>query len=148
MHAGGPFYALTESFAVQICMDPYFRTIAGFCLLIEKEWMAFGASSHAFPLIRSVHLTPLFMQHINGANSTRTSISPSSTIICLSSSSMRVRCLSSCSSFRHLELIDYPQSLSVATVEPKPGRVRVQRFLPPLPSRIPLQRPLRLFPCR
>lgn len=26
----------------QVCLDPYFRTTAGFCFLIEKEWMACG----------------------------------------------------------------------------------------------------------
>ena len=27
---------------VQLCLDPYFRTIRGFCTLIEKDWCAFG----------------------------------------------------------------------------------------------------------
>jgi hypothetical protein len=29
----------------QLCLDPYYRTIAGFCLLVEKEWMACGTTS-------------------------------------------------------------------------------------------------------
>jgi hypothetical protein len=28
---------------VQICVDPYYRTMHGFAALIEKEWIAFGA---------------------------------------------------------------------------------------------------------
>ena len=37
----------------QICLDPYFRTIDGFKVLVEKDWLAFG---HRF-LDRSGHLS-------------------------------------------------------------------------------------------
>ena len=34
----------------QIILDPYFRTITGFEVLIEKDWLCFGFSSLLFKL--------------------------------------------------------------------------------------------------
>ncbi|ORZ39698.1 protein-tyrosine phosphatase-like protein [Catenaria anguillulae PL171] len=43
----------------QVCMDPYFRTLRGFAVLIEKDWLAFG---HKFS-DRCGHLTPKAADH-------------------------------------------------------------------------------------
>lgn len=49
---------------VQLTMDPFFRTIDGFRVLVQKEWLAFG---HKFEdRLASVHhsneLSPVFTQ--------------------------------------------------------------------------------------
>ena len=43
---------------IQIMLDPYFRTMKGFMVLIEKEWISFG---HQFAF-RSGHCNFLFLK--------------------------------------------------------------------------------------
>merc|ERR1740122_839770 len=53
----------------QLCMDPYYRTIEGFIVLIEKDWLSFGHQFHT----RCAHgasaegasqCSPIFSQYI------------------------------------------------------------------------------------
>jgi myotubularin-related protein 1/2 len=54
----------------QQCIDPYFRTIEGFCTLISKDWISFG---HQFHLrfgqmdrnYKEEQRSPVFIQYLD-----------------------------------------------------------------------------------
>lgn len=51
---------------IQLCLDPYYRTVEGFMILVEKDWISFG---HKF-MERSGHLSSTEIFHDNTTNFT------------------------------------------------------------------------------
>ncbi|RDD47442.1 Myotubularin-related protein 3, partial [Trichoplax sp. H2] len=54
----------------EIMLDPYYRTIEGFIIIIEREWLAFGHKfadrcGHSFPLSESNEQSPVFLQWLD-----------------------------------------------------------------------------------
>jgi len=57
----------------QLLLDPYYRTIPGFCVLIQKEWLAFGHKfAHRIGLglaeNQSAEISPIFVQFMDAVH--------------------------------------------------------------------------------